>query len=251
MDAVHLLFELNRQTQELVSEGYPNSTGTPNTWISVHEAERHVFLIRRANRLVFDESAHLQTDKKILKKIWEDCFRFAVQYAARRAGRKPIQVHLERVESLYLFSAVISSVALTAQMKEDAIFEFVGGMFQEERYSSLSQDAVYGLPYNEGSFQQRFFKKALRVSISAYGRVETLTPMFTTVLPSEAGGLFNPLVYIDNIFTGIPRGWSFEHVSGRVAFQALELSWRYSQVLKLMESSDEDFSPLDSNDEDD
>jgi len=241
MDAVRFLLDLNLISRNLVNAGYPNSSGIPNTKIRSRDDERYFSLIRRADQLVFDGGSELKQDQRMLQKIWSDCFKSPVQYAPKQTGDKPLEIERERVELLYLFSSVLSSVALTTKMNQNAILDFVGGMFQDEQYASPSKDAVCGLPYDIGSVQQRFFRKALRVNVSLYGRVETLTPMLTSVLPSQAYGSLNPVATIDSIFTSLPIGLSFEQASVQLAFHALDLSLRYSQTLKLMESRDEDY----------
>lgn len=247
MNAVELLLNLNETTKQLVQSGYPDSAGIPNTWLKEYDPERYFPLISKASEIIFD-GTRMNRDNKLMQRVWKDAFRFPVQHASLRPGTKPLRIYLERIESLYLFSSVLASIALTARRKKNEIADFVGGLFQEERHNaSIDWDTVYGLPYDEGSEEQRFFKKALRISVSTYGKVESLTPLITMVLPSQVDSnkVFNPLHFLDSLFHIVPGDWSFEDVSDRTAYMALVSSWTYSQGLKLKEYSDEDYdSPL-------
>lgn len=246
MNAIEFLIEANSVTKKLVQSGYPNSTGVPNTWLREYDAERYIPLISRASRIIFDGPCMIR-DNRVMQRVWENAFRFPVLHSAERPGNKPLSIYLERLEMLYLFSSVLASIALTARMKKDEIYELVGDLFQKELDStSLYCDTVYGLHYDEGSYEERFFRRSLRISVSTFGRIESLTPMVTMVLPSQvdAYDAFNPLNSLDDMFYNIQADWSFEDTADRTAFQALISSWIYSQGLKLKEYSDENFKSL-------
>ncbi|HMO16791.1 MAG TPA: hypothetical protein PKA63_02950 [Oligoflexia bacterium] len=243
ISAIDFLVGLNREAKRIKASGYP-ATNRPNTWLRDFDPPEYRVHVHKADEIIFRGGA-LVCNKSSLKYVWEECFRSALKNAKTRNGSNSIQNNQQRLELLYIFSSVLSSIALTAQIEKDAIREFVSGMFQEESPHSPDSESVYGLEHNKGSYQQIFYRKALRISVSSFGSIETLTPLVTQVLPSHChSDFFNPVAELDALLDKIDVATGFSSVSDFLAFGSLSISWSYSQVLKLREASDEDFTEV-------